>query len=179
MAASLLSTANLANDPLFQSRVQAAMVTAATNVASEAVGAQSVAAYNMRHTLAVQVLSNPAGYLPRFAWAAAANPTVSADPGAPIAIASSTAADPSVVTTSVAHGLTTGDVVEIAGHATNTAINGTFPVTVLSTTAFSVPALGVGVGAATGTVTKQPPDADIQFAVNSVFSDIAGVGVTT
>jgi hypothetical protein len=125
------------------------------------------------------VLSSPQGYLLRFAWAAAANVTVSADPGPPVAIASSTAANPSSVTTASVHGLATGDVVEIAGHLVNTALNGSWPVTVVSTTVFTVPVLGSGVGGASGTITKQPPDADIQFAVNSLWSDIAGVGTAT
>ncbi len=175
---SLITTANLANDTGFRLRVQASMMVAALNVAAEAVGGQDSSTYQLRHQLAVAVLNNPAGYLDRFAWAVAANATVSSDVQAPVAIASSTAVNPSVLTTA-AHGLSTGDVVEIAGHAVNTAVNGTFAVTVLTSTTFSVPALGTGAGGATGTVTKQPPDADIQFAVNSDFSDIAGVGVTT
>ena len=179
MAASLINTANLAVDAGFRSRVQAAMMTTALNVAAEAVGAQDSSTYQMRHELAVAVLNSPGGYLDRFAWAVAANTTVSGDVQAPVAIASSTAVNPSVITTAAVHGLTSGDVVEIAGHLVNTAVNGTWPVTVLTTTTLSVPALGNGVGAATGTVVKQPPDADIQFAVNADFSDIAGVGVTT
>lgn len=175
---SLMATATLANDAGFRSRVQAAMMVAALNVAAEAVGAQDSSTYQLRHQLAVAILNSPAGYLDRFAWAAAANSTVSSDLLAPVAIVSSTAVNPSVLTTA-AHGLATGDVAEVAGHAVNTAVNGTWPVTVLTTTTFSVPALGTGAGGATGTVTKQPPDSDIQFAVNSDFSDIAGVGVTT
>lgn len=175
---SLMATATLANDAGFRSRVQAAMMVAALNVAAEAVGGQDSSTYQLRHQLAVQVLNSPAGYLDRFAWAVAANSTVSSDLLAPVAVVSSTAVNPSVLTTAV-HGLSTGDVVEVAGHAVNTTVNGTWPVTVLTSTTFSVPAPGTGAGGATGTVTKQPPDADIQFAVNSDFSDIAGVGVTT
>jgi hypothetical protein len=180
MAASLMTTANLANNNGgFRSWVQAAMVTAAINVAAEAVGVQNSSTYQLRHQLAFAILNSPASYLDRFAWAVAANTTVSADVGAPVSVASSTAANPSAVTTAAAHGLATGDVAEIAGHLVNTAANGTWPVTVTSTTAFTIPALGNGAGGATGTVVKQPPDADIQFAVNSDWNDIAGVGVTT
>ena len=179
MAASLMNTANLANDAGFRLRVQAAMMTAALAVATEAVGAQDTSTYQLRHQLAVNVLNSPSGFLDRFAWGAAANTTVSGDLLAPVAIASSTAVNPSAVTTAAAHGLATGDWVEITGHAVNTAINGTFQVTVTGTTTFTVPVLGVGAGGATGTVGKQPPDSDIQFAVNSDFSSIAGVGVTT
>ena len=74
----------------------------------------------------------------------------------PAQIASSTQVNPSVITTSSAHGLTTGDSVIITGHLINTAINGNWPsITVLSPTTFSVPVLGNGVGAATGTVYHQ------------------------
>lgn len=179
MAASLLTTAALANDAGFRQRVQAAMTIAALNVAAEAVGAQDAATYQTRHNLAAQVLNNSGGFLDRFAWAVAANTTVAGDVQAPVSIASSTVANPSAVTTAAVHGLATGDVVEISGHLVNTALNGTWPVTVTSTTVFTVAVVGNGAGAATGTVVKQPPDADIQFAVNADFSDIAGVGVTT
>jgi hypothetical protein len=179
VAATLNGTAALATDPLFRQRVQAAMVTAALSVAAEAVGAQDAGTYGLRHELAVQVLNSPASFLDRFCWAAAANATVCGDVGPLLSIASSTAANPSVVTTAAAHGLASGDWVEIAGHAVNTAANGIWPVTVILTTTFSIPVLGNGIGTATGTAVKQPPDADIQFAVNSDFSDIAGVGVIT
>ena len=175
----LITTANLANDAGFQQRVQAAMMIAALSVAAEAVGAQDAGTYGLRHELAFAALNNPGGYLTRFAWAVAANATVAGDVQVPVAIASSTAVNPSVITTAAVHGLTSGDVAEIAGHLVNTAVNGTFPVTVLTTTTFSVPALGTGAGAATGTVQKMPPDADIQFAVNADWNDIAGAGVTT
>lgn len=179
MASTLIGMALLANDAGFQLRVQAAMMTAGINVAAEAVGVQDPATYNTRHQLAVAVLNNPQGYLYRFTWAAAANVTVAGDIGLPVTIASSTAADPSVVTTASVHGLTSGQFAEISGHLVNTAINGTWPVTVLTTTTFSVPVAGNGAGTASGQVLLEPPDADIQFAVNSVWSDIAGVGVTT
>lgn len=71
---------------------------------------------------------------------------------APLNIASSTNANPIVVTTSASHGLITGQVVTIAGHLVNTTANGTWAVTVLSPTTFSIPIAGVGVGAGTGTV---------------------------
>jgi hypothetical protein len=78
----------------------------------------------------------------------------SAFPVAPaaIAIASSTNVNPTVITTAVAHGLVTGNQISILGHLVNTAANGTWIVTVLSTTTFSIPVAGNGVGAATGTI---------------------------
>jgi hypothetical protein len=179
MASSLITMANLATDAGFRSRVQAAMVTAGLQVASEAAGAQDDATYRLRHELAVAVLNNTGLYLDRFAWTVATNTTVAGDVGAPVSIASSTNANPIVVTTATVHGLTTGDFAEIAGHLVNTAANGTWAVTVTSTTVFNIPVAGNGVGAATGQVVKQPPDADIQFAVNSDWNDIAGIGVKT
>ncbi len=57
-----------------------------------------------------------------------------------IPITSNTLANPSVVTTPVPHGLTTGDIILIAGNITSSpAINGERTVTVISTTTFSVP----------------------------------------
>jgi hypothetical protein len=179
MAASLMTTGTLANDAGFRLRVQAAMVTAGLNVAAEAVAAQDAGTYGSRHDLAVQVLNNAGGYLDRFAWAVAANVSVAGDVQAPVSVASSTAANPASVTCASAHGLATGDVTEISGHLVNTVINGTWPVTVVSATVFTVPVAGNGTGGATGQVVKQPPDADIQFALNSAWSDIAGVGVIT
>lgn len=54
------------------------------------------------------------------------------------AITSSTDATPIVVTTAAVHGLSTGDVINIFGHTTNVAANGTYRVTVLTTSTFSL-----------------------------------------
>lgn len=73
---------------------------------------------------------------------------------APVTIATSSVADPTVITTSGAHGLTTGDVVTIAGHSGSTpAINGRYIVTVLNSTTFTIPVAVTG-GGTGGTVTK-------------------------
>lgn len=74
-----------------------------------------------------------------------------------VAIASSTNANPIVITTSTPHGLASLDVVTVNGHLVNTNANGTFssagtPITVLSPTSLSIPVAGNGVGGATGTV---------------------------
>lgn len=57
-------------------------------------------------------------------------------------ITGATNAFPIVLTTSVAHGLTTGETVNISGVTGNTAANGTWVVTVLSSTTFSIPTVG-------------------------------------
>lgn len=57
-----------------------------------------------------------------------------------IPITSNTQANPTVITTPVPHGLTTGQVILITGNASsNAAINGERTVTVVSTTTFSIP----------------------------------------
>lgn len=188
MAASLQGTAQLATDPLFQQRVQAAMITAAIDVAAEEIGSMTIATYQSRHTLAVAILqggrlpgaisngSNTNPWLTQFSWAIAANVSISGDVGAELPILETTAANPANITTSIVHGLTTGQWVEISGHEVNTTVNGSWQVTVVDTYNFTIPVEGEAVGAATGQVTLQPPDSDIQFATNAVFGNIAGVG---
>lgn len=80
----------------------------------------------------------------------------------PVAITSSTNANPSVIT-ATAHGLLTNDRVYIAGHTTNTAINGIFKVVKITADTFSlvdeytgVAIAGNGVGGATGFCMKAP-----------------------
>lgn len=72
-------------------------------------------------------------------------------------ISSSTNASPIVITTTAAHGYTTGDVVVVGGHTTNTAANGTWQVGTTTLTTFqlltrldAVNSTGNGVGGATG-----------------------------
>ncbi len=71
------------------------------------------------------------------------------------AITSSSVANPTVVTTSSAHNLTTGDYIEILNHTGSTpSLNGyQGPVTVLTSTTFSIP-VNVTVGGSGGTVRK-------------------------
>lgn len=190
MPASLQATALLAADPLFQARVQAAMVTAAVNVAAEAVGPMDIATWQLRHSLAAAILQGarlPTGaggmtgvpWVAQFAWAVAANVSVAADVGPLIPVEASAGTCPAAVTTAAAHGLSDGQWVVIAGHQVNDPVNGTWAVTVTGDTTFTVPARGTATGSATGTVQLQPPDSDIQFACNSVFGSIAGAGTAT
>jgi hypothetical protein len=166
--------ATLAQENTFVGRVKSAMTIAALAVAGEAVAGMTTTVYGKRQHLAHAVLNAPDQYVYRFAWAAAANTTVSDSVGNPVAVASSTAANPSVITTATAHGFSTGNQVTIAGHATNTAINGCWTVTVTNSTTFTIPTLGTAAGGATGTATKQPVDNDLQVTINSVWDDIAG-----
>ncbi len=69
-------------------------------------------------------------------------------------ISTSSVADPSVITTSGAHGLASGMTVVIAGHAGSTPdINSTHVVTVLNATTFSIP-VNVTVGGTGGTAQR-------------------------
>lgn len=174
MADLLIKQSSLANDTVFRNRVELALFVTMVAVAAEAKGALSTEVFWKRHTHAVAVLTNPVAYVDRYAKAAASNSTIAAAIAVPIAVTSSTSASPSVVTTPT-HGYTTGDTVSITGHNTNTSINGGWIITVLSSTTFSVPVGGVGAGGATGTVVKQPNDSDLQFTINSLVNDFAGV----
>lgn len=69
-----------------------------------------------------------------------------------VSIASSTNAAPIAITTSTAHGYSTGDTVFIYDHATNTNANGTWEITVTGSTTFTLTgSTGNGVGGASGT----------------------------
>jgi putative tail protein len=71
------------------------------------------------------------------------------------AISSNSVANPTVVTTSTAHGFLTGDTVRIANHTGSTpAINGDWVCTVISSTTFSVPANVTVGGGASGSVKR-------------------------
>jgi hypothetical protein len=179
VAGSYALAAQLANDSLFTERVQAAMMSVALTIAGEAVGAQDANTYQMRHVLAVEVLNKPTEYLSRFAWICGVNSTVGADVGPAVSIASSTLANPVVVTSVAAHGLVVNDWVEITGHLVNTALNGIWQVSAVLGLTFTVPCVGNGVGGASGYSVKQPPDVDIFNAVNNAWNAVAGIGVLT
>ncbi|TAK68067.1 MAG: hypothetical protein EPO22_02350, partial [Dehalococcoidia bacterium] len=72
-------------------------------------------------------------------------------PGVQVSITSTSGANPDVITTSAPHNLVTGDVISITGVATDTAANGTFTITVIDATHFSIPVAGTAAGAG-GTV---------------------------
>ena len=116
-----IEQAALARDDAFLDQVRVAMATAAIAIQGEAVGGVDTVVYGKRQALAAQVLNNADAYLSRFAWAVAQNGAIVR--AAPISIISSTNTNPIVVTTGV-HGLSTGAVIVIAGHAVNTAANG-------------------------------------------------------
>lgn len=166
---------DLSNDPFMRAKVTMAMAAAAVAIGGESRAGVTDPKYSKRQTLAKAVLTQPSGWIEQFALAVFQNPAVTAGPA--VNISSSTNAFPIVVTTAAAHGLATGDTVRIAGHLVNLAAVGTWTVTVLTGTTFSIPVAGVGVGAATGRIVKLPSDSDVQFTVNAVWDDMAGVTV--
>lgn len=80
----------------------------------------------------------------------------------PKAITSSTNASPSVLTVT-SHGFSTGDLVQVFGHTTNTAVNGIYKAVVVNANSFSLvnydtgaAIAGNGVGGGTGSVIAAP-----------------------
>ena len=73
--------------------------------------------------------------------------------GVVLTISTVSTANPGVVTTSAAHGLVSGDIVTIASVGGATQANGTWPVTVLSPTTFSIPVNVTGTYTSGGTAT--------------------------
>lgn len=105
----------------------------------------------------------------------------SGDGGSAKNIASSTNTTPIEITTSSAHGYLSGQGVYINGHLTNTAANGVWKLTVMSTTKFTLTdSVGNGVGGATGT--SQYLQGDVWLdnctncSLNAVYSE---TGITT
>jgi hypothetical protein len=181
MALTLGQGAQLVASTSFNNRIRCAMIKAAMTVSTESKGSLSPNAWVKRRQLANRILVSPDAYLGSFVAAVAADPGVSLSWFTPVLITSSTSANPSVITTPV-HGYTSGDVVEITGHLININANGTWVVTVLSTTTFSIPWPGNGTGGATGTAQKMESDVNLNFTVNSTvatnaFSAIAGLAV--
>lgn len=168
-----LAQFDLSSDNGFKKQVGMSMITAAVSVAGENKASMSDVKYSKRQRLAFDVLNQPTSLLSQFSLGVVQNAAIAM--GSTINISSSTNAFPVVVTTAAAHGLSTGNAVRIQDHLTNTAINGWWEITVLTTTTFSVPVVGVGVGAASGRVARLPLDSDVQFTVNSLWDDMAGV----
>lgn len=70
-------------------------------------------------------------------------------------ITSSSVANPSIITTAAAHGISNGQTVEIDGHSGSSPnINGDYTITLIDTTHFSIP-VNVSVGGSGGTVLRR------------------------
>jgi hypothetical protein len=86
------------------------------------------------------------------------------------AVTSSSVANPTVITTGVSHGFTTGQPVTIAGHTGSTpAISGTYIATVLSANTFSIP-VTVTVGGTGGTAYSGLPSYKNKLLINDDVS---------
>ena len=103
-----------------------------------------------------EISSSTSGTSLRITGNTIANPTVVTTDGPSLTISSNTAVTTTVVTTSTAHGLATDDTVVITGSNSTPSLNGTYAVTVLSTTTFSVPVRITSAGSA-GTVVPTIP----------------------
>jgi uncharacterized protein (DUF2126 family) len=175
MALTLGQGAQLVADASFNSRVRAVIVKVSVTIELEAQALQTSAVWAKRRGQANLILMSPDSQLPRFVALVASDPASSLNWFNPVNIASSTNANPSVITTAAVHSLTSGDVVEILNHLVNTSANGTWVATVLSTTTFSIPQPANGVGAATGTVQKMETDTNLFNAVNNSWNAMAGI----
>jgi Tfp pilus tip-associated adhesin PilY1 len=97
-------------------------------------------------------------------------------------ITSASNTSPIVVTTTVSHGLTTGDFVAITGVEGNTAANGLHKITVQSTTTFSLlnadgtPTTGSGEYTGGGTLC---PDPDLGYTYSRAFTVNSAIGWVT
>jgi hypothetical protein len=175
MALTLSQGTQFRNDPGYQARIFSAMTRYALTVMAEAIGAQTTTVFAKRKILANRVLTSPTAWIDPFVAMVASDPGASLTWFPSINIASSTNANPSVVTTSAVHGLAVGDVVEIQNHLVNTAINGVWTLaTVGSTTTFAVPYAANGVGGASGQSMEMETDVSVNFTVQNNWNGMAG-----
>lgn len=166
--------AAVAADPGFLARLRAAVVLGAVEILGEPRNPAAPQTELLRQALASSVVQDPAPWLPRFAWAVATNPAVANAAGGLFSISQTSNVLPCVVGVFQTTGFAGGEIVEITG-ATDPAVNGTWTVTVVNPTAFSIQALGTETGGAGGTVSLQATDADITSAVSQVWNSVAGV----
>jgi hypothetical protein len=167
----LAQGAQVRADPGYLSRVNSAIVRQAAAVAVEPIGAMSADEYNARKTFAAQVMRSPSVWVQPWLHYLSADPGLSLTWYAPTLIASSTNANPTVVTTTTVHGLVAGDVVEIQGHPGNTNANGVWVVTTVpSTTTFQIPIGANAAGTAGGTAMEMVSDVDLNFTVQNGWS---------
>jgi hypothetical protein len=177
MALTLSQGAQFRLDPGCIARAYSAMTRYAVTVMAETLtnGGQTATVGAKRKILANRILVSPSAWIDPFMAMLSSDPGASLTWFQPFSIASSTNANPSVVTTSAAHGIAAADVVEIAGHLVNTAINGVWTIaTVGSSTTFTVPYAANGVGGATGTTMELDTDVTINFTVQTNFNAMAG-----
>jgi hypothetical protein len=170
--------AALAGNSTFRARVELAVFDTMVAVEGEAQAAMGNIKWQKRQQYALAVLTNPAIYLDRWVKAVAEDATVGAAINNPVSITSSTNANPTVLTVPSGHGIVAGDTVDVVGHAVNTNANGGWIVSATTATTITLPTAGNGAGTATGTVTKQPTDIQINSAITARIDKFAGVQAT-
>lgn len=178
MASTLSERATLAQADGFRQRVRAQITATAGSIIGFAQGGLGPDTWAKRMALADQVLQNSMSWIDRFAWAVANNSAVSGDMHSPVGVTGTSGGVPAVVTTTTAHGMTTGDIVEITG-TRDGAVSGTWQVTVLDSLRFSIPAEGLIFGDDGGTACEQPSDTAVTSAIETVWSPLAGVTAAT
>jgi hypothetical protein len=178
VGATLTEQAALAVSDGFQCRVHAAMTAAAASIAGIAQGSMGPQTYAARVALATSILQDAGPHLARFSWAMATNAAVFNDMHQPVAIAGTTGNMPAVITTEVPHGFTTGQVAEISD-AVDPSVNGTWLITVVDQSSFSIPSPGSSFPAEGGFATIQPSDNSLQTAVNVCWNGLAGITSAT
>jgi hypothetical protein len=176
MALTLGQGAQMVADLGYQARVRSGMVRAARTVMTETIGSMSTNEFAKRKALATQVLRSPDPWVGSFLAAVASDSAASLTWFQPTLIASSTNANPTVVTTATVHGLVVGDVVEIRDHLGNTNANGVWTVTVVgSTTTFTIPhPANAAATVNTGWAMKMETDITVNFTIGAAFSGLAG-----
>lgn len=185
MALTLAQGSQVMNSPGYYARVRSAMVREARTVAGQLPTTQlpiggpptytpSSTEFAKRKSLAYRIMSNPDGHVNSFLSAVAADSAASLNWFQPVNIASSTNANPSVITTAAAHGLSPGDVVEVFEHLVNTNVNGVWTLATAAGTTLTVPHPGNGAGVATGRVMKMESDIALNVTVQAAFNSIAG-----
>jgi hypothetical protein len=175
VALTLAQGAQMVANAGYRDRIRSAMVRHAATVMAEAVGGMTSTVFAKRKQLALRVLTSPDAMVSAFLAVVAADPAASLTWHQAVNIASSTNANPCVVTTASVHGLAVGDVVEIRDHLVNTSINGVWTIaTVGSTTTFTVPHPANGVGASTGLTMEMESDVTLNFTISNNWNAVAG-----
>lgn len=188
MALTLGQGGQVINDLGYRLRVRDGMVRYSATVMAEALnaGGQSAATTGpKRKQLANRVLLSPDAYVDAFLALVASDPGASLTWVPPVAIASSSNLNPSVITTAAAHGIVAGDVVEVYGHLVNTNLNpllsgtatfGVWTTPTASGTTLTIPTPANGAGTATGYVMKMFTDVEVNFTIQNNFNTMANTG---
>lgn len=174
MALSFDQGAKLTKDISFFDRVTMAMVRCATEVTKEDTSGMTTMVASKRRVLANRIIETPSSMANSFVALVASDPNTALGWWDLIGIASSTDADPIVITTVNSHGYVTGDIIEILNHTGNVIANGTHNITVISDTTYSIPVPGSVAGTG-GTSQKQIDDGDLFFTISALFQSAAGI----